>query len=284
MVSGVGGGKGGRGRGGKVALLVVGLIPLRNNWCCDSWSSAPLRLLGRILAWPGKITLPLHTTPSFPGLIQQLLTTTEWGDLDYLVIDFPPGTGDIQLTLCQTCALSAAVIVTTPQRLAFIDVAKGIRMFARLAVSEASMPAVCACGCVEVLPGSVCQGVLATAWVSQKVTAACPCHPVPNLTYTMTGALRGCGGKHVLLRGGRRPAPSLWPGRRWESRSVALEGLALQLLAHILSSHIMGRRFGWTPPHSPLPPPNHRGEDCGGVWPAAHLPLSHRPGPLLGGG
>ncbi|KFM22705.1 Mrp-like protein [Auxenochlorella protothecoides] len=68
------------------------------------------------------------------GLIQQLLTTTEWGDLDYLVIDFPPGTGDIQLTLCQTCALSAAVIVTTPQRLAFIDVAKGIRMFARLAV------------------------------------------------------------------------------------------------------------------------------------------------------
>lgn len=67
-------------------------------------------------------------------MINQLLTATEWGELDYLVVDFPPGTGDIQLTLCQTVGFSAAVIVTTPQKLAFIDVAKGIRMFARLQV------------------------------------------------------------------------------------------------------------------------------------------------------
>jgi len=72
--------------------------------------------------------------PMVSGLVRQLLTDSEWGDLDYLVIDFPPGTGDIQLTLCQSVALSAAVIVTTPQKLAFIDVAKGIRMFARLMV------------------------------------------------------------------------------------------------------------------------------------------------------
>ena len=69
------------------------------------------------------------------GVIQQL-ASADWGELDYLVVDFPPGTGDIQLTLCQTIAFSAAVIVTTPQKLAFIDVAKGVRMFARLAVSQ----------------------------------------------------------------------------------------------------------------------------------------------------
>lgn len=72
--------------------------------------------------------------PMVSGLVQQLLTTTAWGALDYLVVDFPPGTGDIQLTLCQSVAFSAAVIVTTPQKLAFIDVAKGIRMFAKLMV------------------------------------------------------------------------------------------------------------------------------------------------------
>lgn len=80
------------------------------------------------------------------GVVTQLLTTTDWGELDYLVVDFPPGTGDIQLTLCQSVAFSAAVIVTTPQKLAFIDVAKGIRMFARLAVGcSYSQPAANPC-------------------------------------------------------------------------------------------------------------------------------------------
>ncbi|XP_047163492.1 fe-S cluster assembly factor HCF101, chloroplastic isoform X1 [Vigna umbellata] len=72
--------------------------------------------------------------PMVSGVINQLLTTTEWGELDYLIIDMPPGTGDIQLTLCQIVPLTAAVIVTTPQKLSFIDVAKGVRMFSKLKV------------------------------------------------------------------------------------------------------------------------------------------------------
>jgi ATP-binding protein involved in chromosome partitioning len=67
--------------------------------------------------------------PMVMKAVQQLLQDTEWGDLDVLVIDLPPGTGDVQLTLAQTVPLTGAVLVTTPQDLALLDVKKGAEMF-----------------------------------------------------------------------------------------------------------------------------------------------------------
>jgi ATP-binding protein involved in chromosome partitioning len=61
--------------------------------------------------------------------IQQLTNQTLWGDMDYLLIDMPPGTGDIHITLAQTLAIAGAVVVTTPQNIALLDVQKGINMF-----------------------------------------------------------------------------------------------------------------------------------------------------------
>lgn len=70
--------------------------------------------------------------PMASGALQQILTQTDWGDLDYLIVDMPPGTGDIQLTLSQKVPVAGAVIVTTPQDIALLDAAKGIEMFAKV--------------------------------------------------------------------------------------------------------------------------------------------------------
>ena len=70
--------------------------------------------------------------PMLHKMIQQFLGEVEWGDLDYLVIDLPPGTGDIQLSLCQTIPLTGAVIVSTPQDLALKVASKAIAMFRKL--------------------------------------------------------------------------------------------------------------------------------------------------------
>lgn len=72
--------------------------------------------------------------PMASGALQQLLKQTLWNDLDYLVVDMPPGTGDIQLTLSQQVPVSGAVVVTTPQDIALLDAKKGIEMFRKVHV------------------------------------------------------------------------------------------------------------------------------------------------------
>jgi ATP-binding protein involved in chromosome partitioning len=72
--------------------------------------------------------------PMVTQALQQLLAHTNWKDVDYLIVDMPPGTGDIQLTLAQQVPVTGAVIVTTPQDIALIDAKKGLKMFEKVSV------------------------------------------------------------------------------------------------------------------------------------------------------
>jgi ATP-binding protein involved in chromosome partitioning len=72
--------------------------------------------------------------PMASGALQQMLSQTMWEELDYLVVDMPPGTGDIQLTLSQQVPVSGAIIVTTPQDIALLDAVKGVEMFQKVGV------------------------------------------------------------------------------------------------------------------------------------------------------
>ena len=86
--------------------------------------------------------------PMVHGALTQFLSQVEWGELDYLLIDMPPGTGDAQLTISQSAPLSGAIIVTTPQEVSLIDARKGLKMFQNVKVPIL--------GVVENMSGFVC--------------------------------------------------------------------------------------------------------------------------------
>lgn len=95
------------------------LVPLQNLGV-KAMSMGFLIPKGKSLSWRGLL---------IQKALQQLLFEVDWGMLDYLIVDMPPGTGDVQLTLCQQLHISGAVMVTTPQDIALIDVARGADLF-----------------------------------------------------------------------------------------------------------------------------------------------------------
>ena len=104
----------------------------------DGKTMEPLQNHGIQVMSIGFLVSPEEATiwrgPMATQALEQLLRQTNWKDLDYLIVDMPPGTGDIQLTLSQRVPLTGAVIVTTPQDIALLDAKKGIKMFDKVGV------------------------------------------------------------------------------------------------------------------------------------------------------
>src|SRR5262245_21875653 len=172
----VGSGKGGVGKSTIAAALALGLARAGSKvglMDADVYGPSIPHLLGlagapKPMTWGGKITpvwfrgMPVMSMgflvppgeavvwrgPMLHGAITQFLRDTAWGELDYLIIDMPPGTGDIALTLSQMLPLSGAVVVCTPQDVALLDAIKAVAMFRKVNIPILGM--------VENMSGFVC--------------------------------------------------------------------------------------------------------------------------------
>ncbi|MGR3762162.1 iron-sulfur cluster carrier protein ApbC [Roseobacteraceae bacterium NS-SX3] len=105
------------------------ILPLRNHGV-TMMSIGLMTNEGQAVAWRG---------PMLMGALQQMLMQVQWGELDVLIVDLPPGTGDVQMTLAQKAEVTGAVVVSTPQDVALIDARKGIDMFNKLHVPVLGM-------------------------------------------------------------------------------------------------------------------------------------------------
>lgn len=102
------------------------------EWIIPAWSYG-IRLLSISYFRPENQATAVRA-PIANGMIKKFLQQVSWGDLDYLLIDFPPGTGDIQITLSQQANLTGAVMITTPQEISLMDVRKALNLFEQLHV------------------------------------------------------------------------------------------------------------------------------------------------------
>lgn len=122
--------------GPSVPLMLGGEHDIPNPDELDTKQMQPVKASGVVANSIGYLVNDEAATiwrgPMVSRALTQLLTDTQWPLLDYLIVDMPPGTGDVQLTLCQQMPLSAAVVVSTPQNVALADAQKGIAMFKRL--------------------------------------------------------------------------------------------------------------------------------------------------------
>src|SRR3954468_16982549 len=92
-----------------------------------------VKMMSMALLQPGDKPMVVRG-PILHGLVRQFLSDVKWGELDYLIVDMPPGTGDVQLSLAQLVPVQGAVLVTTPQEVALADVRRALRMFETVAV------------------------------------------------------------------------------------------------------------------------------------------------------
>ena len=132
--------------------LMMGLFGSKPNAAADGRRVEPLKAYGVKIISIGFFVDPdqamIWRGPMLHGALVQLLRDVDWGELDYLILDLPPGTGDIQLTIAQQVSVSGAVVVTTPQDVALSDAIKAKTMF-----DKVSIPVL---GFVENMSGFVC--------------------------------------------------------------------------------------------------------------------------------
>ncbi|EAW39684.1 ParA family protein [marine gamma proteobacterium HTCC2080] len=153
--------------------------------------------------------------PMASGALVQMLEQTLWGELDILLVDMPPGTGDIQLTLAQKAALAGAVIVTTPQDIALIDAKKGIEMFRKvdvpvLGVIENMATHVCTqCGHEEPIFGSG-GGEQMAGQYDVDVLASLPLSKIVRETADAGVAMLNEAPEDPASRGFQQAASALW--------------------------------------------------------------------------